>query len=94
VDFTREGVQLRTLYRRKDGPSPGTKAGRREVEQLARSGLTAALEAPRRRRGGGPRHERVSGKGGRSRFAHSLTRFREADESESRSEAEGSVTWT
>ncbi len=45
LTFTREGVEVRTLYRSKGGPNPGTARRRREVEALARSGLTAALEA-------------------------------------------------
>jgi hypothetical protein len=43
--FERDGIQVRTLYRRKDGPGPSTKARRREVEQLARTGLERALGA-------------------------------------------------
>jgi hypothetical protein len=45
VDFKPEGVQLRTLYRCKDGPGPGTKARVREVQRLARTGLEHALDA-------------------------------------------------
>jgi hypothetical protein len=45
VDFKPEGVQLRTLYRRKAGPGPGTKARVREVAELARVGLEHALDA-------------------------------------------------
>ena len=45
LTFTREGVEIRTLYRTKHGPHPGTKARSREVTELARSGLTRALEA-------------------------------------------------
>jgi hypothetical protein len=46
INFTREGVEVRTLYRRRnqDGPGPNTKARRREVEELARGGLRDALE--------------------------------------------------
>ncbi len=43
--YTPDGVELRVLYRRTDGPGPNTKARRREVEQLAREGLRHALEA-------------------------------------------------
>jgi hypothetical protein len=39
------GIEIRTLYRTKDGPGPNTKARRREVSELAREGLTQALEA-------------------------------------------------
>jgi hypothetical protein len=49
LTFTQEGVEIRTLYRRKDGPNPGTKARLREVTELAGAGLTQALEAPRQR---------------------------------------------
>jgi hypothetical protein len=36
---------IRVLYKCQDGPNPGTKACRREVTELASSGLTQALEA-------------------------------------------------
>jgi hypothetical protein len=45
LTFERDGIQLRALYRSKDGPNPGTVRRRREVEQLAREGLHRALEA-------------------------------------------------
>ncbi len=45
LTFTADGIQVRTLYRSKAGPGPGTKARRREVQELTRAGLTAALEA-------------------------------------------------
>jgi hypothetical protein len=45
LEFKPDGIQLRTLYRSTDGPGPSTKKRRREVEALARDGLTAALEA-------------------------------------------------
>jgi len=45
LTFTREGVEIRTLYRSKDGPNPGTKARRKEVTELTRASLTEALEA-------------------------------------------------
>jgi hypothetical protein len=44
LSFTREGIEIRTLYRRKNGPSPGTKTRAREVTALAREGLREALE--------------------------------------------------
>ncbi len=46
VSFDSGGIQLRALYRStKDGLGPGTKARRREVTELTRTGLTRALEA-------------------------------------------------
>ncbi len=36
---------LHALYRTQDGPGPNTKAHRREVTELARTGLEQALEA-------------------------------------------------
>jgi hypothetical protein len=47
LTFTREGVEIRTLYRRRgqEGPGPNSKGRRREVEELTRDGLTRALEA-------------------------------------------------
>jgi hypothetical protein len=45
ITFTREGVEIRSLYRTNQGPNPGTKARAKEVAELARSGLTQALEA-------------------------------------------------
>ena len=41
----REGVEIRALYHTKQGPNPGTKARRREATELARNGLTRALQA-------------------------------------------------
>lgn len=43
LTFTREGVEIRTFYRSKDGPGPNTKARRREVTDLTREGLRQAL---------------------------------------------------
>jgi hypothetical protein len=37
------GVEIRALYRTKDGPGPSTKARRWAVEDLAREGLHQAL---------------------------------------------------
>jgi hypothetical protein len=45
LTFKPDGVEIRALYRRENGPNPGTKARGREVPELARSGLTQALEA-------------------------------------------------
>jgi hypothetical protein len=45
LTFTREGVEARVFYRRADGPNPGTVRRRREVEQLAREGLSRTLRA-------------------------------------------------
>jgi hypothetical protein len=45
LTFTREGVEVRTLYRTKGGPRPGTAARKREAAELARAGLTEALRA-------------------------------------------------
>jgi hypothetical protein len=45
LTFKPDGLEVRTLYRSKGGPNPGTKARRREVAQLARTGLQDALEA-------------------------------------------------
>jgi len=45
LNFTREGIEVRTLYRSEDGPNPGTKARTRIVSELARIGLQDALEA-------------------------------------------------
>ncbi len=45
LTFKPDGLEVRTLYRRQAGPNPGTKARRREVAQLARTGLLEALEA-------------------------------------------------
>jgi hypothetical protein len=45
ITFTSEGLEIRTLYRRRnqDGPGPNSKARRREVEELSRQGLRQAL---------------------------------------------------
>jgi hypothetical protein len=45
LTFDRDGITTRVLYRRKAGPAPNTKARSREVAQLARDGLTRALDA-------------------------------------------------
>ncbi len=46
LTFKPEGLEARVLYRRRgEGPNPGTAARRREVAQLTRAGLTAALTA-------------------------------------------------
>lgn len=45
LTFTREGLQVRALYRSKGGPNPGTKARRREATEMVRAGLRAALAA-------------------------------------------------
>jgi len=45
VTFKPEELVVHALYRTQDGPNPGTKARRREVTELARSGLTRVLEA-------------------------------------------------
>ena len=45
LDYRIGELVLRVLYRRQDGPNPGTKARRREVEDLAREGLRQALDA-------------------------------------------------
>jgi hypothetical protein len=45
VEYRGEKLVVRCLYRSKDGPNPGTKARRREVQGLARSGLQDALDA-------------------------------------------------
>jgi hypothetical protein len=42
--FKPEGVEIRTLYRSKDGLNPGTKARGKVVADLARSGLRDARE--------------------------------------------------
>jgi hypothetical protein len=53
LTFKPEGVEIRTLYRSKDGPGPNTKARRREVEQLVREASARrwfpSRAAPRRR---------------------------------------------
>ena len=45
LTFKPGGLEVRTLYRSKGGPNPGTKARRREVSELVRAGLQDALEA-------------------------------------------------
>jgi hypothetical protein len=45
LTFKPEGVEVRALYRKKNGPNPGTKARSREVQELTRTGLQDALEA-------------------------------------------------
>lgn len=43
ITFKPDGLEVRVLYRSKNGLNPGTKARRREVEDLAREGLRQAL---------------------------------------------------
>ena len=45
LTYTREGVEIRALYRTASGAGPSTKARRREVVGLTRAGLELALEA-------------------------------------------------
>jgi hypothetical protein len=45
LSFKPEGVEIRTLYRKKNGPNPGTKARTRDVTDLAGTGLKEALGA-------------------------------------------------
>ena len=45
LDYRTGEFVVRCLYRCQDGPNPGTKARRREVTELTRSGLRDALEA-------------------------------------------------
>ncbi len=45
LTYSRQGVEIRALYRTKTGPNPGTAARRKEVTKLARLGLREALEA-------------------------------------------------
>ena len=45
LTFKPEGIEIRTLYRDKNGPNPGTKARAREVQELTHNGLREALEA-------------------------------------------------
>jgi hypothetical protein len=45
VEFKAEELIVRALYRSKGDATPGTKARARVVTDLARSGLTRALEA-------------------------------------------------
>ena len=43
LTFKPEGVEIRTLYRSKDGHGPATKARRRQVQDLTLEGLRQAL---------------------------------------------------
>jgi hypothetical protein len=43
LTFKAEGVEVRALYRKKNGPNPGTKARARKVVNLTKSGLQNAL---------------------------------------------------
>jgi hypothetical protein len=45
LDFRSGELVVRCLYRRTDGPNPGTKSRAREVTELTRTGLQDALEA-------------------------------------------------
>jgi len=45
LTFTREGIEIRTLYRTKHGHKGGTKACHWEITELTRTGLTQALDA-------------------------------------------------
>ncbi len=45
LDYRTGELVMRVLYRSQDGPNPGTKARRREVAELAKTGLHDALEA-------------------------------------------------
>ena len=45
LDYRTGELVVRCLYRCQDGPNPGTKARRREVTELTRSGLRHALAA-------------------------------------------------
>ena len=45
LEFGRDGIQLRALYRTASGAGPSTKARRREVVELATAGLREALAA-------------------------------------------------
>ncbi len=45
LTYTREGVEIRALYRSVAGAGPSTKARQREVATLVRTGLEQALEA-------------------------------------------------
>ena len=45
ITFKPDELILHALHRTQDGPNPGTKARRREVTELARTGLEQALEA-------------------------------------------------
>ncbi len=45
LTFDKDGIRVRALYRTQHSPGPDTKARRREVTELTKAGLTAALEA-------------------------------------------------
>jgi hypothetical protein len=45
LDFRNAELVVRCLYRTEGGTGPNTKARRRQVQDLAREGLTQALEA-------------------------------------------------
>ncbi len=45
IDFRPGELVVRCLYRSRGDSNPGTKARRREVTELTREGLSAALEA-------------------------------------------------
>jgi len=45
VRFSAEDIMVRVCYRREDGPNPGTKARAREIAELVRAGLSAALQS-------------------------------------------------
>jgi hypothetical protein len=45
ITFKPEELFLHALYRTQDGPGPDTKARRKHFTELARTGLTQALEA-------------------------------------------------
>jgi hypothetical protein len=45
LDFRTDELVVRCLYRSQDEAGPKTKARRREVTELTREGLSAALEA-------------------------------------------------
>ncbi len=45
LDYRTGELVVRCLYRTDEGPNPNTKARRREVSELARTGLAQALEA-------------------------------------------------
>ena len=45
ITFKPDELVLHALYRTQDGPGPNTRARRREVTELTKSGLTQALES-------------------------------------------------
>ncbi len=57
LDFRTDELVVRCLYRSNGDSNPGTKTRRREVTELTREGLRAALEAL----GGGPEVVGTSG---------------------------------